>query len=99
MTNALGKFENIVAETLCSPSMFPCLSTSGNIVAETTFASQEEKMFPNKFRNIAAETMFPSFPRHLFDNNIINMNTLYTIHVHNLNKQHITTDEQPDRSK
>ena len=26
--------------------------TSGNIVAETKFASQEGKLFPNKFRNI-----------------------------------------------
>ena len=43
--------------------MFPCLPTSGNIVAETQFASQEEKMFPNKFRNIfVAETMFPGLP-------------------------------------
>ena len=43
--------------------MFPCLPTSGNIVAETKFAFQEAKMFPNKFRNIfVAETMFPSLP-------------------------------------
>ena len=41
----------------------PCLPTSGNIVAETKFASYESKMFPNKFRNIlVAETMFPSLP-------------------------------------
>ena len=39
--------------------MLPCLATSGNIVAETKFASQEAKMFLNKFRNIfVAETMF-----------------------------------------
>ena len=51
---------NIVAETLCFLSMFPSLPTLGNIVAETKFASQEAKMFPNKFRNIfAAETIFP----------------------------------------
>ena len=43
--------------------MFPCLPTSGNIVAEIKFASQEAKMFPKKFRNIfVAETMFPSLP-------------------------------------
>ena len=43
--------------------MFPCLWTSGNVGAETKFASQEAKMFPNKFRNIfVAETMFPSLP-------------------------------------
>ena len=46
-------------------SMFPCLPTSENIVAETKFASQEAKMFPKKIdRNIfVAETMFPSFPK------------------------------------
>ena len=45
-----------------SLSMFPCLPTSRNIVAETKFASQEAKMFPKKFRNIfVAEAMFPSF--------------------------------------
>ena len=39
------------------------LGELGNIVAETKFASQEAKMFPNKFRNIfVAETMFPSLP-------------------------------------
>ena len=48
--------------------MFPIkvslLLTSGNIVAETKFASQEAKMFPNKFRNIfVAETMFPGLPK------------------------------------
>ena len=43
--------------------MFPCLPISGNIVAETKFASKEAKMFLNKFRNIfVAETMFPSLP-------------------------------------
>ena len=31
--------------------MFPCLPTSGNIVAKTELASKEAKMFPNKFRN------------------------------------------------
>ena len=41
--------------------MFPCLPISGNIVAETKFASQEAKMFPKKFRN-TFETMFPSLP-------------------------------------
>ena len=47
----------------CFLPMFPCLPTSGNIVAETKFASQEAKMFPNKFRNIfVAETMFDSLP-------------------------------------
>ena len=40
---ALGKLENIVAETLCFLSMFPCVPTSGNIVPETKFASHEEK--------------------------------------------------------
>ena len=50
-------------ETFCLLSMFPCLPTPGNIVAETKFASREAKMFPNKFRNIfVAETMFPKFP-------------------------------------
>ena len=51
---ALVKLRNIVAETLCFLSMFPCLPTSGNIDAETklTFASKKAKMFPNKFRNI-----------------------------------------------
>ena len=45
---------------LTNVSLFP---TPGNIVAETKFASQEAKMFPNKFRNIlVAETMFPSLP-------------------------------------
>ena len=59
----LGEVGNIVAETLCFLQMFPCLPTSGNIVAETKFPSQEAKMFPNKFRNISvAETMFPSLP-------------------------------------
>ena len=43
--------------------MFSCLPTWGNIVAETKFASQEAKMFPNKFRNIfVGETMFPILP-------------------------------------
>ena len=43
------------------PISFPCLPTSENIVAETKFASQEAKMFPNKFRNIyVAQTMFLS---------------------------------------
>ena len=43
--------------------MFPHLATLGNIVAETKFASQEAKMFPNKFRNIfVVETIFPSLP-------------------------------------
>ena len=43
--------------------MFPCLPTSGNIVAEAKFAFQEAKIFPNKFRNIfVVETMFPSLP-------------------------------------
>ena len=41
---------NIVAETLCFLPMFPCLPTSGNIVAETKFASKEGKMFPNKLK-------------------------------------------------
>ena len=60
---ALGKLGNIVAETFCFLSMFPSLPTTGNIVAETKFASREAKMFPNKFRNIfVAETMFPSLP-------------------------------------
>ena len=46
--------------------MYPCLPTSGNIVAEAKFASQEENMFPNKFRNIfVAETMFRTW-FHLF---------------------------------
>ena len=41
--------------------MSPCLPTSGNIVAETKFAFQEAKMFPNKFRNIfIAETGLPT---------------------------------------
>ena len=45
--------------------MFPCLPTSGKIVAETKFAFQEAKMFPKKFRNVfVADTMFPSFPRY-----------------------------------
>ena len=45
------------------PFMFPCLPTSENIVAKTKFASQEAKMFPNKFRNIfVKETMFPGLP-------------------------------------
>ena len=58
----MGKLGNVV-ETLCFLSMFPCLLTSENIVAETKFASQEAKMFPSKFRNIfVAETMFPSLP-------------------------------------
>ena len=60
---ALGKLGNIVAETFNFLSMFPCLPTPGNIVAETKFASWEAKMFPDKFRNIfVAETMFPSLP-------------------------------------
>ena len=43
--------------------MFPRLPTSENIVAETKFASQEAKMFPNKFRNsFVAETMLPGLP-------------------------------------
>ena len=43
--------------------MFPCLPTSGNIVTETKFSSQEAKIFPKKFRNIfVAETMIPSLP-------------------------------------
>ena len=64
--NLLGKLGNIVAETLCFLPMFPCLPTSGNIVGETKFASQEAKMFPNKFRNISVEeTMFLVCP-HVF---------------------------------
>ena len=51
-----------LAGSLCFLPMFPRLPTSGNIVAETKFVSQEAKMFPKKFRNIfVAETMFPSF--------------------------------------
>ena len=58
----MGKLGNIVAET-CFLSMFPCLATSGNIFAETKFASQEAKIFPKKFRNIfVTETIFPSLP-------------------------------------
>ena len=61
-TKALGKLGNIVAETSCFLSMFPCLPTSGNMVAETKFAFHEAT-FPNKFRNIfVAETMFPGLP-------------------------------------
>ena len=57
------ELENIVAETLCFLSMFPCLPTSRNIVADTKFTFHEAKMFPNKFRNIfVVETMFPSLP-------------------------------------
>ena len=45
------------------PTNGPYLPSSGNIVAETKFASQEAKMFPKKFRNnFVAETMFPSLP-------------------------------------
>ena len=46
----------------CGNIMFPiflCLSTSGNIDAETKFAYQKAKVFPNKSRNIfVADTMF-----------------------------------------
>lgn len=38
---------NIAAET-CFLSMFPCLPTWGDIVAEIEFDSQEAKMFSNK---------------------------------------------------
>ena len=66
LRKSLGKLGNIVAETLCFLSMFPCtLPTSGTLlsVVETKFASQEGKMFPNKFINIfVAETMFLSLP-------------------------------------
>ena len=37
--------------------MFPCLPTSGNIVAKTEFASKEAKLFPNKFRNSGGHFM------------------------------------------
>ena len=51
---------------ICFLSMYPCLPTSGNIVAEAKFASQEENIFSNKFRNIfVAETMFRTW-FHLF---------------------------------
>ena len=39
----MGKLGNIVAETLCFLSMFPCLPTSGKFVAETKFATREAK--------------------------------------------------------
>ena len=62
-SKALGKIGNIVAEKLSFLPVFPCLPTSGNIVAETMFAFQETKMFAKKFRNIfVAKTMFPSLP-------------------------------------
>ena len=62
-TKSMGRLGNIVAETFSFLSMFPCLPTPGNIVAETKFASWEAKMFPDKIRNIfVAETMFPSLP-------------------------------------
>ena len=35
----LGKLGNIVAETLCFLTIFHCFPTSGNIAAETKFAS------------------------------------------------------------
>ena len=67
-SKALGKLGNIVAETLCFLSMFPCLPTWGKIVAETKFASQEAKIISKKFRIVfVAETMFPGFP-HMFSN-------------------------------
>ena len=41
--------------------MFPCLPTPGNIFAETKFAFQEEKTFPNKFKNtLVPQAMFPN---------------------------------------
>ena len=58
-----GLFSFVYKWPYCFLSMFLCLPTSGNIVAETKFASQETKMFPNKFRNVfVAETMFTGFP-------------------------------------
>ena len=57
---ALGKLGKIVAET-CFLTMFHCLPTSGNIVAETKLATQDAKIFAKKFRNVfVAQTMFPS---------------------------------------
>ena len=57
MTKVLGKVGNI-AEA-CFPSRETLLRKQnfhfailGNIVAETKFASQEAKMFPNKFRSV-----------------------------------------------
>ena len=62
LLKALGKLGNI-AETLCFLSMFPCLPTSGNIVAGTKFASQEAKTLAKKVRYIFdVESMFPSLP-------------------------------------
>ena len=46
---AVSELGNTVAETLCFLSMFSCLPTSENVVAETKFASEE---FTSKFRNI-----------------------------------------------
>ena len=44
---ALGKVGNIVAERLCFLSMFPCLPTSRNIVAETKFLlPRKQKCLP-----------------------------------------------------
>ena len=45
------------------------LGKLGNIVAETKFASQEAKVFPNKFRNIfVAETILVSQFARMFSN-------------------------------
>ena len=47
--------------------MFPCLPTPGNIFAETKFALQEAKTFPNKFKNILVpQAMFPNVFFHVF---------------------------------
>ena len=45
-----SKLGNIVAETLCFLSMFPCLPTSDNVVAEIKFASQESKIVSQQIR-------------------------------------------------
>ena len=56
---ALGKLGNIVAETLCFLSMFPCLPTWGNIVEQTKLASEEAKMFVKKLKIISvAQAIF-----------------------------------------
>ena len=69
VSQMIVKLGNIVSET-CFNHFFPCLTTSGNIVAETKFASPKATVFPNskKIGNIFATddkdsaTMFPNVP-------------------------------------
>ena len=67
-----GETAKIAAETLCLLSMFPCLSISGNTVAETKFASQEEKDVSQVKLCFHTFTTFPTCTEHVIRANVSN---------------------------